>query len=134
MTPEERSAEMKRRRAVQRKNEKKASKKGPAKGKKGYKCKHCNKPFKDKYRLANHIRYEHPKRAKKANEAGPEASLRNLERMGQDGVSRQESQEDHSHHVSYIFGKVETIIEYYARSNGVPYAALAEGVAGLLRH
>lgn len=37
-------------------------------------------------------------------------------------------------HVAYIYGKIETIIEYYARSNGVPFAALASGVASLLSH
>ncbi len=37
-------------------------------------------------------------------------------------------------HISYLYGKVETIIEYYARSNGVPFSTLAEGVASLLRH
>lgn len=36
-------------------------------------------------------------------------------------------------HISYIYGKVETIIEYYSNSNGVPVSAIASGVAGLLR-
>ena len=117
MTPEQRSAEMKRRAAKGRKKDAKTGKKG----KKGYKCSHCGKPFKDKYRLANHIRNDHPKKGAKNKGA------RSTQAQAQ-------PQEDHSHHISYIFGKVETIIEYYARSNGVPYATLAEGVAGLLRH
>lgn len=38
------------------------------------------------------------------------------------------------HHTSYLFGKFETVIEYYARSNNLPLTALAEGVAELLRN
>lgn len=37
-------------------------------------------------------------------------------------------------HVSYLYGKVETIIEYYANSNGIPVSTLTAGVASLLRH
>lgn len=41
---------------------------------------------------------------------------------------------DNQAHISYLYGKVETIIEYYARSNNIPQSTLAEGVASLLRH
>jgi hypothetical protein len=37
-------------------------------------------------------------------------------------------------HVAYLFGKVETLVEYYASSNGLSYAALATGVSRLLHH
>lgn len=36
-------------------------------------------------------------------------------------------------HVAYLYGKVETIIEYYASSNGISQSSLASGVASLLR-
>ena len=37
-------------------------------------------------------------------------------------------------HAAYIFGKTETLCEYYARSISIPFAALAARVATLLRH
>lgn len=52
------------------------------------------------------------------------------------GASNDGSTQAHDHietHASYIFGKVETIIEYYANSNGIPKSTLAERVADLLR-
>lgn len=41
--------------------------------------------------------------------------------------------EDETNHISYLFGKVETIIELYGQSSRVPFSALASGVAGLLQ-
>lgn len=37
-------------------------------------------------------------------------------------------------HIAYLYGKVETILEHYAHSNGVPFTTLAHGVARLLQH
>lgn len=34
----------------------------------------------------------------------------------------------------YLFGKVETIIDIYSASSGIPRAALTAGLARLLRH
>jgi hypothetical protein len=36
-------------------------------------------------------------------------------------------------HISYIYGKIETIIEHYADSAGVSRATLARGVGSLLQ-
>lgn len=111
MTPEERSAEMKRRALVAKKRGKKM---GRPKKHQSYKCSKCGKKFDDKYRLANHVRYQHPKKGVK------------------NGRSSQTSEADHSNHISYLFGKVETIIEHYAASAGVSRSALASGVGSLL--
>jgi len=73
----------------------------------------------DKKLLIKHIRSEHPKR----------------ERRKENNDRREQIKEESiENHASYIFGKVETIIEYYANSNGVSKSALAERVASLLRH
>jgi len=37
-------------------------------------------------------------------------------------------------HTTYLFGRVETIIELYAAGIGLPKAALARGVGELLQH
>ena len=41
--------------------------------------------------------------------------------------------EDYSNHISYLFGKAETLIEYYADTIGVPRATLARRVGELLQ-
>jgi len=118
LTPEQRSEEMKRRQKIA--NGKKGHKKRQANsGVKHYTCSKCGKRFPDKYLIANHVRFHHPKKGVKHGGTQAQASAH---------------EEDQAQHVSYIYGKVETIIEYYARSNGVPYSTLAEGVASLLRH
>lgn len=116
MTPAERSDEMKRRQATAKRN-KKHNKRQANSWVKHYVCKHCGQKFDDKYRLANHIRYDHPK-AKKGAKHGSHSA---------------EAQEDHSPHIFYLFGKVETIIEHYASSAGIPWAPVATGVAELIR-
>jgi hypothetical protein len=39
-----------------------------------------------------------------------------------------------AHHVTYVFGKCESVIERYALVTGLPFATLAAGVCELLRH
>jgi hypothetical protein len=86
MTPEERSAEMKRRVAKGKRNKEKSTKR---------------------------------------------KNSRSTRRASSNGRGSQEvSDKDH---VSYLYGKVETIIEYYSHSNGLPFPTLASGVAALLR-
>ncbi|HEX9430870.1 MAG TPA: hypothetical protein VF944_10880 [Candidatus Bathyarchaeia archaeon] len=46
---------------------------------------------------------------------------------------KDDGREENSNHIAYLFGKVETIIEHYASSAGVPRAALASGVGRLLQ-
>lgn len=126
MTPEQRSAEMKRRRA---KGGRKKKASGSAKragrpklmteGSKKF-CSKCGTEVKDRAAFANHVRYHHPKRGRSA--AREELSVNGS------------PQEDHREHVTYLYGKVETILEHYSHRSGVPYPTLAEGVAGLLRH
>lgn len=41
---------------------------------------------------------------------------------------------DFSNDISYLYGKIETLCEHYAHSNGIPVTALAEGLAQLLRN
>ena len=102
MTPEERSAEVKRRMATR--NAKSLRKKKP-KSKKGTR--------------------KYTKRAPK--------SRKNTQERGHTHHEETHDGEQAKAHVSYIFGKVETIIEYYANSNGISKSALAQGVADLLR-
>lgn len=69
----------------------------------------------------------------KIRHAGSGSSLKNLLEATSASIKAQD-QEQYSQHVSYLFGKVETIIEYYANSNSIPVSALTEGVASLLQH
>ena len=108
MSPEERKAEMKRRRA---KGQGRRCTK-PAKGKR-FKCKQCNKRFPTAPELGNHVRYAHPK--------------------GKANGSKKAQAPQLDAHVSYLFGRCEVEIEHYANSNGLSKSALAEGVAALLR-
>jgi hypothetical protein len=40
---------------------------------------------------------------------------------------------DYSNDISYLWGKVETLIEHYCDSSGVPRAIATSGLAGILR-
>lgn len=122
LTPEERSAEMKRRQQVAKGNKKLAKRQANSRVK-HYTCKKCGEKFDDKYSLANHVRYQHPKRGKRKGGASGDGSAQ--EGHSKDGLEA---------HAAYLFGKCETIIEYYASSNGIPQQALAERVSTLLRH
>lgn len=50
------------------------------------------------------------------------------------GESEPTKTETNDNHAYYVFGKIETTLEYYALINGVPLAPLTERVAELLRH
>ena len=65
---------------------------------------------------------------------GKKSTRRTTTRRASSNGRHTEEKENLSSHIHYLFGKVETIIEYYAGSNGIPKSALAEGIAGLLRH
>jgi hypothetical protein len=88
MTAEERSAEMKRRRAVAKSNGK-------------TKRKYARKSTKRKGGASDHA-------------------------SAQEGNLQE--------HIAYLFGRVEVEVEHYARSNSLSFQALADGLAGLLRH
>lgn len=94
----------------------------PTKKKEDYPCGRCDRVFKSKQALGNHLTRTHKQ--------GRKTTTRRASSNGR----HTEEKENLSSHVHYLFGKVETIIEYYASSNGVPKSALAEGIAGLLRH
>lgn len=106
-SPEERSEIMRQRMLKRKKNAKKAAKNK-------YPCPQCDEVLKSGPKLANHIRYHHPKKGKRAH-AGPQ-----VEDLGQ-------------FHTAYVFGKVETLIEHYADSAGISRPALALGVAELIQ-
>lgn len=92
LSPDERSAEMKRRMATRKSNGKKKS----------------------------------TKRVKKSNRTKARRD---------NGNGPTQTQEAHTleGEIKYLYGKVETLIEFRAHSNGIPFATLAEGVANLLR-
>jgi erythromycin esterase-like protein len=135
MSPEERSAEMKKRRAKAKANGHTPGRKKGTRNKnlrtkstapKVYACKHCGQQFPDRYKLANHVRYTHGKK-------------RGGKRKGAQLDADEASQDlHHQHeiekHAWYLFGKVETHIDLYSASSGVPRSALAKRVGELLRH
>lgn len=89
MTPEQRSGEMKKRRAVAKANKRKPGRKKRAK---------------------------QTRKAKGAQQDGHSSPKDELEK-----------------HSWYLFGKVETILDIYSASAGIPRAALTRGLARLLR-
>lgn len=140
LSAEERSAEMKKRRAKAKANghtpgRKKGTKNKATRGArkvdnkntapKVYRCKKCDQQFADKYQLANHVRYAHPKRGGKRKGA-----QLNADQAAQDLHHQHEIEK----HAWYLFGKVETHIDLYSASSGVPRSALAKRVGELLRH
>lgn len=86
-------------------------------------CSKCGYEGKDKKDVSKHIRNSHPK-----------SDRRKAERRNDDGRTEAQEQVNLDSHAAYIFGKVETIIEYYANSNRISKPALTERVASLLRH
>lgn len=117
MSAEDRSAEMKRRFLVRSANANGKPKAGkPKRGrrpKQTWTCKICGKTgFRNPQSVAVHTRNTHPKGERDA----------------------QPSEKDYSNHVAYLYGKIETIVEYYSAGNALPISSLTEGLAELLRH
>ena len=134
MSPEERSEEMKKRRAKAKANGKTPGRKKGTRSKnlrskstapRVYQCKKCEQQFADKYQLANHVRYAHPKRGGKRKGAQLDAD---------EAAQNLHHQHEIEKHAWYLFGKVETHIDLYSASSGVPRSALAKRVGELLRH
>lgn len=119
MSAEERSAEMKRRRAKAKGKKRKVRSTA-----KKYQCSKCNKKFDDQYMLANHVRYAHPK--KKLPKGAPNGS--SPEAQGE------LEEADISNHIHFAFGSISKELTNIASGAGISRTALALGVAELLRH
>jgi hypothetical protein len=85
-------------------------------------------PAQRRREMARRMQLKEVKRVKRSSGAGPEASLRNLEKIGRAGQGG-----TFLEHVAYLFGRTERELEHYARSNQLSFAALAEGMASLLQ-
>src|SRR5262245_2204403 len=92
-------------------------------------CGKCDRVFKSEGALKIHLTRTH-NGGRKSSKRGHKST-----RRGKKNDSTGTQTQDHiENHASYIFGKVETIIEYYSNSNGIPVKALTDRVASLLRH
>lgn len=85
--------------------------------KKRFKCKVCGRKFDATWQVAQHARKKHPKQ--KLTETSTEESDN-----GDAGFIQ--------NHTSFAFGHVQTWLDIYAGSTGIPSALLADRVARLL--
>jgi hypothetical protein len=79
------------------------------------------------------VKSEKPKRkyTKRAKKWSKTTAKRKTTKRGDNESS---PAQDYSNHISYLFGKVETIIDHYSAGAFVPRAPLARGLAELLLH
>lgn len=87
----------------------------------GYVCKKCGHVARNKQALGSHWRYSHPKRK----------AVKRVPKKSRPSVAQAPALAEH---IAYLAGKVETLLEYYARGNGLPESALAGGVASFIQH
>ncbi len=106
MTPEERSTEMKRRRAKAVKPKRKYTKRA-----KKFACKQCGELFVNVNKLANHVRYKHPKN----------------KGVTSHGTKSSEAQ------IAYAFGHCEAWLQGFCERFELPVKDVARKVGGFLQ-
>jgi hypothetical protein len=139
MTKEQRSAEMRRRLHKSRINGKPM---GRSKQLPKMACPICEREITAGSQFIRHLKATHDmgkreaKRVIASIEAGSQPTLNG---NGTQPATHQHTEEagttaDYSNDISYLYGRVESEIQHYAHSNGIPVTALTAGISAILRN